>query len=204
MKIKIKSNGFTLVEVLVSMTIFSVSVILIFAIYFLSQRFYKKSELRAEILQNARVVLERMDREMRQTQEIVTALPQVKDNLAFPPASEIEFQDGHNPSPYASLGSDYYYIRYFIDGATGEIHREYKVYCFENCGECVDFFRWNDSQITDGVPIQAHSCILEDRIVGECGQELKFYRPGPISVFLRVGKQNEQIDFQTNVYGRNL
>jgi len=204
LKIKSSKQGFTLVEVLVAMAIFAVAVVLIFAIYFTSQRFYQKTETKAEILQNARVVLERITRELRQTQGIVTVLPQVPDSPSLPPTSEIEFQDGHSPSPYSLLGSDYYYIRYYISVDTGEISRQYKVYCFDDCQACSIFFKWNDIQIIDGVSTVAHGCSLEDRVVGEFAKEMKFWGAGVINVSLKLKKLNEQMDFQTNVFGRNF
>lgn len=199
-----KQTGFTLVEVLVAMAIFAIAVVLIFSIYLTSQKFYQKTETKAEILQNARVVLERMTRELRQTQSIVTTLPQVPDNPSSPPTSEIEFQDGHNPSPYAELGSDYYYIRYYISTSTGEIIREYKVYCFDDCQTCSAYFKWNDIQLIDGVSTSVHGCSLEDRVVGEFVKEIKFWGAGVINISLKLQKLNEQIDFQTNVFGRNF
>ncbi|MFH0740003.1 MAG: prepilin-type N-terminal cleavage/methylation domain-containing protein [bacterium] len=200
MKIINSKQGFSLVEVLVAMAIFVVAIVLVFSIYFTSQKFYQKTETKAEILQNARVVLERMTRELRQTQNIVTALPQTPDN----PPSEIEFQDGHSPSPYVSLGSDYYYIRYYVSTSTGEVSRQYKVYCFDDCQTCSTFFKWNDTQMIDGVPTMAHSCLLEDRVVGEYALEMNFWGAGVINISLKLKKLNEQIDFQTNVFGRNF
>ena len=198
------SKGFTLVEVLVAMAIFAIAVVLIFSIYFTSQKFYQKTETKAEILQNARVILERISRELRQTQSIVTVLPQVPDNPSSPPTSEIEFQDGHDPSPYAFLGSDYYYIRYYFSTTTGEMNREYKVYCFDDCLDCSVFFKWNDMQVIDGAPTTVHSCLLEDRVIGEFVSEIKFWGAGVINIFLKLKKLNEEIDFQTNVFGRNF
>lgn len=203
-KIKNFSQGFTLVEVLVAMATFMVAIVLIFSIYFTSQKFYQKSETRAELLQNARVVLERMTRELRQTQDIVTVLPQVSDDPSLLPPNEIEFQDGHSPSPFVSLGSDYYYIRYFIDSVTGEIKRQYKVYCFDDCLSCSTFFKWNDIQLIEGVPTQSHGCLLEERVVAEYAQEMKFWGAGIVGIFLKLREFNEEVNFQTNVFGRNF
>jgi len=186
------------------MAIFTIAIVLIFAIYFTSQKFYQKTEIKAEILQNARVVSERISRELRQTQEIVTVLPQTPDNPSSPPPSEIEFQDGHLPSPYSYLGSDYYYIRYYISGGAGEINRQYKVYCFDDCSVCSTYFKWNDTKIIDGVLTQAHGCSLEDRTVGELAQTIEFWGAGVINISLKLQKLNEQMDFQTNVFGRNF
>ncbi|MDD4989802.1 MAG: hypothetical protein PHW31_00630 [Candidatus Pacebacteria bacterium] len=192
--------GFTIVEVLISTAIFIVVVVIIFAIYLTSQKFYQKTETKAEILQNARVVLERMVREVRQAQEIVTPLPQTPDNSAI----EIEFQDGHSPSPYDYLLSNYYYIRYFVASSTKEVHRQYKVYCFDECLSCSEFFRWNDSKMEEGQPLLVHSCVLEDKVVGEYVNELKFWGAGVINISLALSKIQEQLDFTTSVFGRNL
>ncbi len=194
------SKGFTIVEVLISAAIFVIVVVIIFAIYLTSQKFYQKTETKAEILQNGRVVLERMVREVRQTQEIVTPLPQTPDN----PAVEIEFQDGHSPSPYAYLLSDYYYIRYYIAINTREVHRQYKVYCFDDCLSCSEFFRWNDSRMEESQQIFVHSCVLEDKVIGEYVNELKFWGAGVVNIALALQKLNEQLDFQISVFGRNL
>ncbi|MDO8524835.1 MAG: prepilin-type N-terminal cleavage/methylation domain-containing protein [bacterium] len=182
------SKGFTLVEVLVAMAIFLIAVILIFSIYLTSQKFYRTTEIKAEILQNARVILERMTRELRQTQDIVTVLPQAPDNPDSPPMSEIEFQDGHSP--------DYYYIRYYVSTTTGEIIREYKVYCLDVCEACSTYFKWDAPQV--------YGCSLENRVVGEFAQEMKFWGAGIINVSLKLQKINEEIDFQTNVFSRNF
>jgi len=194
------NKGFTIVEVLVSTAIFVLVVILIFSIYFASQKFYQKSELEAELLQNGRVVLERITREVRQAQETVTALPQTLDN----PAREIEFQDGHTPSPYAYLQSDYYYIRYYIATSTREIHRQYKVYCFDDCASCSEFFRWNDNKMEGGVPVYVHFCLLEDKVIGEYANQFEFWGSGVVNISLTLSKLQEQLNFTTSVFGRNL
>jgi len=203
-KIKNSSQGFTLVEVLVAMGIFVIAVILIFSIYLTSQKFYQKTETSAEILQNSRVILERIARELRQTQDIITVLPQVPDNPSLPPTDEIEFQDGHSPSPYVALDSDYYYIRYYVSEDTGEVNRQYKVYCFEDCSVCSIYFKWNDTQMIEGVLTTAHSCLLEDRVIGEFVQEMNFWGAGVINISFKLQKLNQQMDFQTSVFGRNF
>ena len=186
------------------MGIFVMAVILIFAIYLTSQKFYQKAETSAEILQNSRVILERITRELRQTQDVITVLPQVPDNPTFPPANEIEFQDGHSPSPFSALGSEYYYIRYYVSEDTREVKRQYKVYCFDNCDICSAFFKWNDTQMIEGVLTTAHSCLLEDRVIGEFAVEIKFWGAGVVNIFFTLEKLNQQMDFQTSVFGRNF
>lgn len=197
---ELSKKGFSIVEVLVTATIFSLAVVLVFSIYLVSQKFYQKSELEAEILQNGRVILERITREIRQTPEIVTVLPQTQDS----PAVEIEFRDGHSPSPFAYEGSGYYYISYFVATGTREVHRQYKVYCFDDCGLCSEFFRWNDSRTQGEETFNAHSCLLEDRIVGEYADSLGFWEAGTVNVSLSLSNFQERIDFTSSIFGRNL
>lgn len=195
-----RKTGFTIVEVLITVTIFILIVVVIFSIYLASQKFYQMGEVRAELLQNGRVISERTAREIRQAEEIVTALPQVPDNPDNPPPQEIEFQDGHTPSPYEHLGSDYYYIRYYLATTTGELYRQYRVYCFDPCETCSSYFRWNDIQGED----QAQPCNLEEKMIGEFVKEVKFWGSGLINISLILSKRNEEINLQTEIFGRNL
>lgn len=193
-------TGFTIVEVLITVTIFVLIVVILFSIYWASQKFYQRGEARAELLQNGRVVLERMTREVRQAEEIITALPQMPDNPDNPPPQEIEFQDGHIPSPYQYLGSDYYYVRYYLATSSQELYRQYRVYCFDPCAICSAYFRWNDTLGED----QVHPCNLEEKIIGEYVKETKFWGSGSINISLILTKQSEEINLQTEIFGRNL
>ena len=208
MKYKVKEEkdfrAFTLVEILITITVFILISIAIFNILFFSQRFTGKGNIRAELLQNGRIILERTAREIRQAQEIVTPLPQVENNPDSPPPSEIEFQDGHTPSPYEELGSDYYYTRHYLSTTTGELYRQYRVYCFDPCSTCNSYFRWNDTKIEDSQVIQTHPCNLEEKIIGEYVNDLKFWGAGIIEISMTLEKGDESLDFQTKIFGRNL
>jgi len=88
-------TGFTLTEVLVVVAVFVVLIVIIYGVQVFSQRAYQQGEMATEILQNGRVILERMSREMRQAKYIVTSLPEIPNDPEFPPPSDILFQDGH-------------------------------------------------------------------------------------------------------------
>lgn len=198
------SKSFTLPEVLIVISIFVLVSIAVFNVYFSGQKFYGRGEVRAELLQNGRIILERMTREIRQAQEIVTPLPQVENNPDNPPASEIEFQDGHTPSPYEGLGSDYYYIRYYLSTTTGELYRQYRVYCFDPCSTCNSYFRWNDTKVEGEETLHSHPCNLEEKIIGEYVSDLKFWGTGIIGISMTLEKGGEGLDLQTKIFGRNL
>ncbi|NQU82751.1 MAG: prepilin-type N-terminal cleavage/methylation domain-containing protein [Parcubacteria group bacterium] len=198
------SKGFTIIELTVTISIFIIVIAAVLGISFLGQRFYQQGEIMAEILQNGRIISERMTREIRQADELVTQLPQVPDQPDSPPPNEIEFQDGHTPSPYAYLGSEYYYIRYYIATNTNEVRRNYRVYCFDACGICSEYFRWNDTKMEGEVEVGTSACALEDRIIGEYVQDMNFWGAGLINISLTLQKDSEQIDLNTKVLGRNL
>ena len=107
----IKNNkaGFTLPEIIVSISLFVIAIMLTSSMYVLSQRTYNKGASRGELVQNARVSLDRMTRELRQSVDIVTSLPTVEDDIEEPPPTEIFFQDGHDISQTT-------YLRYYLSG----------------------------------------------------------------------------------------
>ena len=91
--LKKAKNGFTLPEMIVVLTIFLLIIMTVYSIYILSRRAYLEGENTTEIIQNGRVILERLSREIRQARKIVTAFPEERIN----PSLEIKFQDGHIP-----------------------------------------------------------------------------------------------------------
>jgi len=88
-----RHRAFTLAEALVVLVIFSLIITVIYSAYIVNQRIYKDSENTSEIVQNSRVILERMTREIRQARQIITDLPVDRIN-SF---QEIKFRDGHAP-----------------------------------------------------------------------------------------------------------
>jgi len=83
--------GFTLTELLVVVAVLTLITGAISTAYLLSQQAYRVGENAAELIQNGRVVSERMVREIRQAREIVTELPEEE----LDPSAEVIFQDGH-------------------------------------------------------------------------------------------------------------
>ena len=264
------TKGFSLIESIMAIIIFSLIIVVIYSVYLFNQQAYKEGEKIAEITQNGRVVLERITREVRQAKEIVTPLPQIDQGESNP--SEIEFQDGHIPSisitgtaqagatstitlasdfsatadyyngmfikitgstgqgqvrkiieydgstkiavvqedwdvvPDSTsvylLGSEYYYIRYYIPGGTNEIHRQYRVYCFDSCDTCNSYFHWSDTRIE--VPTNTSPCVLEERIIGEYAADLSFWGSSVINIFITLTKGEQEIDLSTKIFGRNF
>ena len=100
------------------------------------------------------------------------------------------------------LGSEYYYIRYYIPGGTNEVHRQYRVYCFDSCDACDDYFHWKDTKIE--APTSTSPCVLEERIIGEYVSDLSFYGSNVINIFIALTKAGQGINLSTKIFGRNF
>lgn len=84
-------KGFTLIEVLISISIFAIVMIIVINAIILGNNAYLNGEKMMTIMQNGRVVLDAVSREIRQSRKIVTLLPENEQDAL----SEIIFQDGH-------------------------------------------------------------------------------------------------------------
>lgn len=260
-----RNKGFTLVEVLIATFITASLIITIYSVYAFHQKVYRFGEDVGEVIQNGRVILERLTRELRQADEIVTSLKDTQDQAS----TEIEFKEGHliqikeisqaqgasqnkiilasnassiddyykgafikilsgegegeikeileyngttkealikgtweeiptNNSMYL-IDTSYYYVRYFLEG--DKIKRQVKVYFFKNSPN--DFVPWNAvSDDPQNNPIQSQ--VIDEEVVGEYVQELKFWSKPIINISLKVKKGEKTINWFTKVFGRNL
>lgn len=178
-------SGFTLTEVLITIIIFVFVLITIYSAYILAQKSYFAMENSAEIIQNGRIVLERMAREIRQSREIITTLPEEKENAP----SSIIFEDGH-------ISDRYHYINYFL--ADGAIKRKVLGYYVSSDPEYIL------------VPINLANGALEtiiieeEKIIGEYAQDLKFWGLETINLSIKLKKGGRELELYTKIFGRNL
>jgi len=111
-------NGFTLIELLVAVTVSAILAGITGASYISIQKLIGNNEQALLLAENARVVIDRISRDFRQTDSLVTTLqPDVVNGV-----SAIEFEDGHQVDPAGPT-----YITYQFDSGTGEVsrHRQY-------------------------------------------------------------------------------
>ncbi len=186
-----KQRAFSLIEVIITISIAALIFILISGVYIISQRVYTETDTKAELSQNGRVILDRIVREVRQTPEVVTQLPESNSNPNLLP-SEIMFQDGHNTS-------DIRYIRYFMDGTN--LKRQTIIYYFAASSTAYVHFFDTDSDPPYSQPIQQ---TLDEKIIGEYIDDIEFWGESLININLYLTKNNKNIIINTSVYGRNL
>jgi len=184
-------QGFTLLEVLVSIAVFSLVMLTVYSLFSMAQTTYSQGGNDMELWQNARASLDRMTRELRQAEEIVTVLPATNEDPINPPASELEFKDGHDITQIT-------YIRYYLDGT--DLKRRRLAYYFASDPAIYVYAGSVDE--SDNPPLQL---ILEDRIIGEYFSNLDFWEVNNLtSIYIQLRKTTRNIELMTAVYGRNL
>jgi len=144
----------------------------------------------AELTQNARVSLDRISRELRQSVDIITSLPETNDDPENPPAEEIFFQDGHDTSQIT-------YLRYYLDNSN--LMRSRSAYYFDE--EPENYVLYNSVDQNGDPP---EELIIENRIVGEYFNELKFWgSSGLVHISISLLKNQNTLNVDTSVYSRN-
>jgi len=193
MNLKQKKNskfGFTLVEVLIAILAGTLLLIVLYSVYVVNSKSYRKTINQQELAQNARISLERMSRDLRQTGRIITTLPPTATDPLNPPPSNIQFQDGHETTLTQ-------YIKYYLSGS--DLRRQVIHYSFS--ADPGTWVAWN-TQDQFGNPPTEH--IDEDRIKADKINVLKFYGDKVIAIELQVTNGVDAFDFQTKIWGRNI
>lgn len=193
-KDKIQNQGFTLTELLVTIAILVIVTGAVYLGYNLSQKAYREGAKAAEITQNGRVIIERMNREIRQTKKIVTELSASSTDAT----SEIEFEDGHDTS-YV------HYIHYFRDEADLTVKREVIAYYFSPSG---DPNSTSTYAIWDALPplgeTLATTTLEDPKIIGEYVTDLKFWGSKVINIALTLNKKGKTLNLETKIFSRNF
>lgn len=179
-------RGFTILEIMVAMSIFLVVVLLVGSIFSLAQRAYTYGAASNELTQNLRVFFDRASRELRQSNYLVTDISAT--------SSEIVFQDGHH-SDYIS------YIRYYLSGT--DLYRSHIAYYFGSW-PVADPSEYVRHDATDEFGQPASSAVLSDQIIGEYFTAIGFYgNSGMVNISAELAKAGLAAGFGTKIYLRN-
>jgi type II secretory pathway component PulJ len=183
--IKKNQRGNSLIESMVVLSLAMLMFIAIWGIYNITQKSYLISTGREELVQNSRIIMDRLTREIRQTDEFVTALPAVNDHSVH----EIKFRDAHNNTSIE-------YIRYYLSG--DKIYRELSYYDFPP-----DLTRVHWNTTSGGNPATNH--INGDPIlIGEYVSQLDFWGElGFIGIDLTLNNGGRQINTTSKILSRN-
>lgn len=183
-----QKKAFTLVEILTVVFLGSLIIMASYSVYLMSYKSYKKQSASAELTQNARIALERMSRDIRQSSDVVTDLQIDQENSS----SEIEFQNGHTTTPiqyidYKLVGTDLHYM---------PVHYAFH---FEDTS---DLWVKHDELINGLNPLRIPG---NPEIKAQNITVLKFWETMPaIHINLTVSDNTTSYQFETTSYGRNL
>lgn len=184
-KIEIQNTyGFTILEIAATMSLFTVVMLLTGSIFVLAQQSYNRSVNKNELIQNVRVCMDRLSRELRQANQLITD--------TSTPTSTIIFQDGHDLDNIT-------YIEYYLDNT--DFKRACSHYYFDADPEA---YVYCDSVDAFGNPPNATT--TEDRIIGEYFSNLIFSdidNDGLIDIGMDLEKNNITFDINTKIYIRD-
>ncbi|MBI5465879.1 MAG: hypothetical protein HY974_01165 [Candidatus Kerfeldbacteria bacterium] len=175
-------RGFSLVEITVGVFITLLLLLSTYSIFILSQQAKKRFENRAEVVQNERSILDRMARELRQANNIVTTLP----------SSEILFEDGHSNLEGGSIQ----YLRYHLSGT--DLYREVRYYYFAPDTETHVYH-----SDTGGEGHSPSVQVIEDHLVGEFVSSLSFSGSGTITISVTFLRNGQTLTLTSDVASRN-
>lgn len=187
--------GFTLIEMVVTISISVLLVGSLYGVYLTSYKSYRRSINKAELNQNARIALERISRDLRQTQEIVTPLPLIDDPPLNPASSVIEFQDGHNTAQIQ-------YIKYLLSG--NELHRQVIHYCFSSTPETCLPADWVTKNVQDQYGDPPSESIDRNDVKADKISLIKFYGIKLITTEIVASDADSSYSYKTQTLGRNI
>lgn len=194
LKVKGRTNtmrrGFTLAELLVAISLSIIILSALYAVYVTSYRSYHNSINRAELDQNARISLERITRDLRQTNQITTALPLTDTDPLNPAPSHIMFQDGHSTTQIQ-------YIEYALSG--NNLLRKVEHFYFSS--DPSTWVPWNALDQYGNLPLES---IDQNVTKADKVSSLEFYGGQLITIKIVVANSNGQISYQTQTLGRNI
>jgi len=188
---KEKSKSFTLLEILTVVFLGSIIIMAGYSVYLISYKSYQRNSQSSELAQNARIALERMSREIRQTVDILTVLPETPEEGT--PAIELKFQDGHN---FADTGK-IQYITYYLSGT--DLYRKTSHYCFDTAPD--DWVLWSTKDHEGNSPTEQFDL---DQMKAQKITSLQFWGDKTITIHLTVSDGASTYTFETKTLGRNI
>lgn len=188
---KTKKKGFTLIELTVVIGVALIVVSSTVAITILVQREVSNGSSKFDSVQNTRAVVDRITRDLRQTNNIVTALNDILDGGVG--SNNIEFENGHDEN----LGINY--IKYYLSGT--DLVKQTNHYYFADAPQT--HVLWNAKDAFNQGPLIS---IDSSNIVANNISLLSFLKNGTnLVVFEVTSTTNENNSYmKTQILLRNL
>ena len=192
--LKSKTNlpAFTLIETLLAISFIALFCASLFIIYTNTSRYSQAEKTKLELAQNGRILLDRLSRELRQTNEIVSILPATGDDPDNPALTEISFQNGHDTNQIT-------YIRYYLSVNQKQVYREHSAYYFS---DDPDTYVRRDSLNQSGEgPIKI---IFSDEPIADYSKDLAVWGSPLVEIQIQLEHLNQTINSKTAISARNI
>lgn len=184
-----KRAGFSLTELLVALVVAGILVALTTSVYNIFRVSLAKDTARANAVQNARIAVDRLSRELRQSPAVVTDLPNDPSDNSVAQPGLIEFEDGH--------ANNLTYRRYYLNGTT--LTLQIKEYYFASSP--TTRVHWNQTGPGGTTPVSA---VLSTQDIAEMVKSISFYGDAEVQTVITTGDESIQ-DYvlRTTVERRN-
>ena len=177
-------NGFTLIETVVAISLFTIIILVSNSMFIMSQKIYIKGSALSELSQNARISLDKISRELRQSNDLIT------DFSSISTSSKIFFQDGHDDSEIT-------YIKYFASST--DLIRKNLAYEFSTDP---GIYVYHDS--IDAWGNLPNEITLKERIIGEYFNTLEFsFSSGLVNIYSNLNNAHADIKINSKAHIRN-
>lgn len=190
-------KGFTLIELIIVVAIVGILATSLYSVYQISSKSAQRTSTQGELVQNGRIAMDRMIREIRQTNEIVDRGEEQSNNEI----NEIEFQDAH------ASEIEIQYIKYYLEG--DKLKRQVLYYYFEAGIYAGVRVAWDDVDEDGKSPLGKE---VKDEIIAEYIEGLEFYKGKDyyggelelVNIDFNVQKDQIKIDFRSQALARNI
>jgi len=183
-------HGFSLIEILVAIAAGSIIIVTLYSTYAFTSKMHLKNVNQEELSQNARIAMERISRDIRQAQLIVTDLPPTDTDVLNPPPSEIQFEDGHFTNKTR-------YIKYYLEN--NNLKRRIIHYYFSSNPNI--WVAWNAQDEFGNLPQESSD---EDTTKADKISTLSFFGSNPINIKIGVSNNDNSFYYSTKIFGRNI
>jgi type II secretory pathway pseudopilin PulG len=183
--------AFTLVELVVALLISSVLITVTTSVYVVTRKSISADLSNSDNSQNARIAIDKMARDLRQTREVVTSLPANPSDTSIAQPGQILFEDGH---PNTTDSTYLTYRNYYLTGA-GVLNLD------------VDYYYVSPDTATrvHWTTPNAVASVISTTAIAEHVKSLSFYDSGgPIQIVVVTTDSNKQTyTLRTTVFKRN-
>jgi len=190
-----RRNAFSLIELLVAISIASALLTATISVYSLFRKATNKDQSHSDTVQSGRVALDRLSREIRQTPDIRTIFPDNASDTSPAQPGEIEFEDGDEGNPATDLTYRHYYV---TGGALTLEVRE----CFF-VGQNIRV-HWNDVD-SNGNPATCQTIAGSTQVIAQNVLSMVLYGRKPLQIILTTQDLTGQTYvLRTSITSRNL